>query len=133
MSGLRPHYLKAEDPDNGVFVRLGSTNWQADQDLVNELRRGVAGIALDTEAIPHLTFDDLNLEAAQNQFGTSRLLDEQALLSLKIATREQDRLVPNWGGVLLFGKEPEFHFPDAWIQCGRFIGKDMVDIYVSEN
>lgn len=41
LSGLRPHYLKTAGADNGVFVRLGSTNRQADRDLINELRRGV--------------------------------------------------------------------------------------------
>ena len=28
------------------------------------------------------------------------------------------------GGMLLFGKEREQHFPDAWIQAGRFAGTD---------
>lgn len=88
-----------------------------------------AGIAFDTEPMPHLTVDDLDLGAAQKLFGASRLLDEEAQQSLKIVTREQDRLVPTRGGVLLFGKEREFHFPDAWIQCGRFIGKDKADIF----
>ncbi len=32
LSGLRPHYLKAEGPENGVYVRLGSTNRQADRE-----------------------------------------------------------------------------------------------------
>ena len=35
------------------------------------------------------------------------------------------------GGMLLFGKkeEKEMVFPDAWVQCGRFIGKDKADIF----
>jgi predicted HTH transcriptional regulator len=31
--------------------------------------------------------------------------------------------------MLLFGKDREMVFPDAWIQCGRFIGKDKADIF----
>jgi ATP-dependent DNA helicase RecG len=34
----------------------------------------------------------------------------------------QGRLVPTIGGVLLFGRDRERHFPDAWVQCGRFAG-----------
>ncbi len=32
LSGLRPHYLKAAGSDKGVYVRLGSTNRQADRE-----------------------------------------------------------------------------------------------------
>jgi ATP-dependent DNA helicase RecG len=31
--------------------------------------------------------------------------------------------------MLLFGKDRELIFPDAWIQCGRFIGKDKAAIF----
>ena len=41
LSGIRPHFLKAEGMANGVYVRLGSTNRQADAHLVAELQRGV--------------------------------------------------------------------------------------------
>ena len=32
--------------------------------------------------------------------------------------------MPTIGGVLLFGVDRERHFPDAWIQAGRFAGSD---------
>jgi ATP-dependent DNA helicase RecG len=41
VSGQRPHWLKAEGPEQGVYVRLGSTNRQADRELIAELRRSV--------------------------------------------------------------------------------------------
>ncbi len=128
LSGIRPHYLKSVGAENGVFVRLGSSSRQADQQLIDELRRGVAGIAFDTLPMPHLTMDDLDLQSAQSLFGATHLLDEKTLRTLKIVAREQGKPVPTQGGILLFGREREFHFPDAWIQCGRFIGKDKTDI-----
>lgn len=36
----------------------------------------------------------------------------------------QGREVPTVGGFLLFGKDRQTLFPDAWIQVGRFEGKD---------
>jgi ATP-dependent DNA helicase RecG len=54
LSGLRPHYLKAEGAENGVYVRLGSTNRQADRELIAELRRGAEGIAFDELPMPEL-------------------------------------------------------------------------------
>ena len=41
LSNSRPHYLKAEGVETGVYVRLGSTNRQADPELTGELRRSV--------------------------------------------------------------------------------------------
>ncbi|MFQ5792194.1 MAG: transcriptional regulator, partial [Acidobacteriota bacterium] len=39
-------------------------------------------------------------------------------------TEHQGRQVPTVGGMLLFGKDREQHFRDAWIQAGRFRGAD---------
>src|SRR5262249_17920058 len=36
----------------------------------------------------------------------------------------QGRTVPTVGGILLFGRDRERYFPDAWIQAGRFAGTD---------
>jgi predicted HTH transcriptional regulator len=39
-------------------------------------------------------------------------------------TTHQGRNVPTVGGMLLFGASRERHFPDGWIQAGRFHGVD---------
>ena len=36
--------------------------------------------------------------------------------------------MPTVGGVLLFGRDRLAHFPDAWIQAGRFEGTDKAAI-----
>ena len=59
----------------------------------------------------------------------TRPLNEQALLTLKLLIQYQDRLVPTKGAVLLFGKDRIRHFPDAWIQCGHFLGTERIDIF----
>ncbi len=129
LSGTRPHYIRAAGRENSVYVRLGSSNRQADRELIAELRRSVEGIAFDEMPMPELSVDDLNLEAARALFKGKRVLDEQELLTLKQLRKEQGRLVPTKGAMLLFGKERLFHFPDAWMQCGRFIGTDKADIF----
>ncbi len=40
-SGSRPHWLKKEGAEEGVYVRLGSTNRKADRELIAEHKRGV--------------------------------------------------------------------------------------------
>jgi predicted HTH transcriptional regulator len=129
LSNSRPHYLRAEGPEAGVYVRLGSTSRQADRELIGELRRSVEGVAFDQLPMPELSLDDLDIDATQRVFGSERKLDEQALLSLKLLTHHQNKLVPTKGGILLFGKQRMQHFSDAWIQCGRFFGTEKIDIF----
>ena len=128
LSGTRPHFIKAEGMQNGVYVRLGSSNRKADFQLIAELQRGVAGISFDTLPMPQLTIADIDVDAVKSDF-SARKIDEHSLLSLKILVQEQGRLVPSHGGILLYGKDRQFHFPGGWIQCGRFIGKDKGDIF----
>ena len=44
--------------------------------------------------------------------------------TLKLIAPYQGRMAPTIGGILLFGKSRFTHFPDAWIQAGRFAGTD---------
>ena len=53
-----------------------------------------------------------------------RKLRRGNLETLRLLTPHQGRLVPTVGGMLLFGRDRLDHFPDAWIQAGRFAGKD---------
>ena len=129
LSNSRPHYLRSEGPETGVYVRLGSTNRQADRELIGELRRTAEGVAFDQLPMPELSTRDLDIEAAQAAFGDARTMDEKTLLSLKLLTHHQGKPVPTKGGVLLFGKKRTQHFSDAWIQCGRFFGTEKIDIF----
>lgn len=128
-SSSRPHYLKQQGAEAGVYVRLGSSSRQAGPELIAELRRSAQGIVFDEQPMPALGPDDLDLDAAQRLFGPERKLDTKALTTLKLLCREQGRLVPTQGAVLLFGKTRGQHFPDAWVQCGRFRGRDKVEIF----
>ena len=109
-------------------MRLGSSNRQADPLLITEMQRGATGISFDCLPLVDLSIDDLDLAAIREDFH-NRPVDERMLQSLKILMHDQDRLVPSRGGILLYGKNRCFHFDDAWIQCGRFIGNDKGDIF----
>jgi hypothetical protein len=74
-------------------VRLGSTNRQADRELVAELRRSVEGIAFDELPMPDLTVDDLDLAALENLFRDLHDLNEKELLTLRLVKNDQGRPV----------------------------------------
>lgn len=66
----------------------------------------------------------VDFRAASELFAQIRPLRKQDLRTLRITTDHQGLQVPTVGGVLLFGKDRTTHFPDAWIQVGRFHGTD---------
>lgn len=127
-SAARPHHLAREGADTGTYVRVGSTNRRADDDLVQELVRHARRGAYDEQPMPELGVDDLDLALARRRFHGVRRLRRTQLRTLRLLTDHQGSAVPTVGGVLLFGVERERHFPDAWLQVGRFAGIDRARI-----
>lgn len=123
-SALRPHHLTREGPERGVYVRVGSTNRRADGQLIAELGRHARGVAYDEQPMPDLDSEAIDFAAASESFAPVRRLRRADLETLRLVTVHQGRTVPTVGGVLLFGVDRGRHFPDAWIQAGRFSGSD---------
>jgi ATP-dependent DNA helicase RecG len=121
-SPSRPHHLTREGPVNGVYVRVGSTNRRADPELIGELRRVARGEGYDEQPMPGLDSEALDFRVASESFAGVRKLARRDLETLRLVTEHQGRKVPTVGGMILFGKDRERHFPDAWIQAGRFQG-----------
>ena len=129
LSSNRPHWIKSEGPEQGVYVRLGSTNRQADSQLIAELRRTSEGLMFDELPMQELSKNDIDIDELRKSFEEKRQFNDKTLLTMKLLTKYQNCLVPTNGAILLFGKERLMHFPDAWIQCGRFDGIDKTIIY----
>jgi len=127
-SALRPHWLKSQGITNGVLVRVGSTNRQADGPLTAEMRRSALNLSYDEEAMPDINPDTLDVRVASGLFAGFRDWNDSVPETLRLVTQHQGRLVPTVGGMLLFGLVRERYFPDAWIQCGRFRGTNKSDI-----
>lgn len=105
VSGSRPHWLKSEGAESGVYVRLGSTSRQADAALIGELRRSVEGVAFDEMPMPDLSLKDLDMEAARQLFPGLNRQGEQALRTLKLVNpvsgsscADQGRRTAVWQG-----------------------------------
>ena len=127
-SAARPHYLKREGAELGTYVRVGSTNRRADAEMLQDLRRSARGETYDEQPMPELDSEALDFRAASESFKPMRTLRKRDLESLRLLTTYQGHTVPTVGGVLLFGRDRERHFPDAWIQAGRFDGLDKSQI-----
>jgi ATP-dependent DNA helicase RecG len=123
-SASRPHFLNRLGPEEGVFVRVGSTNRRADLFLIEEMRRYNQVSSFDEQPRPELNSEAIDFRAASEFFKPIRKLTRRELQTLKIVTNYQGRIVPTIGGLLLFGADRLNHYPDAWIQAGRFAGND---------
>jgi predicted HTH transcriptional regulator len=123
-SPSRPHCIAREGPQRGTYVRVGSTNRRADDELIEEMRRFARGEGYDEQAMPGLDSEALDFRVASESFAPVRKLARRDLETLRLVTGHQGRKVPTVGGVLLFGRDRERHFPDSWIQVGRFTGTD---------
>ena len=126
-SPLRPHYL-GNSPEIGAYVRVGSTNRQADPDLIAEMARFSRGQSFDEQPMADVDSEAIDFRAASESFSGFRKLTERDLDVLGLCTIHRGRRVPSVGGLLLFGRERLVHFPDAWIQAGRFAGTDKSEI-----
>lgn len=127
-SPSRPHFLASEGLDSGTYVRVGSTNRRADPELIAEMQRFSRGEGYDEQPMPNLDSEDIDFRVASETFAEVRKLKRRDLESLRVLTNHQGHSVPTIGGMLLFGQERLAHFPDAWIQAGRFEGTDKATI-----
>ena len=127
-SPARPHFIARAGLEAGAYVRVGSTNRRADAALLAEMRRFAGGESFDEGPLPALGPEAVDLQLAAECFAAVRTLTRPDLETLRLLTPHQGRLVPSVGGVLLFGRDRLEHFPDAWIQAGRFGGTDKAAI-----
>ena len=127
-SPARPHYMEREGLQLGTYARVGSCNRLADAALVAEMRRFATGESFDEGPLPALDSQAVDFRVASESFAPARTLTRRNLQTLRLLTLHQGRLVPTVGGILLFGADRLAHFPDAWIQTGRFAGVDKATI-----
>ena len=123
-SPSRPYCLARKGLAGGTYVRVGSTNRRADTELIEELGRFSRGQSFDEQPMPGLDSEAIDFGAASESFAAVRGLARRDLETLRLVTRHQGHKVPTVGGMILFGADRERHFPDAWIQAGRFGGTD---------
>jgi ATP-dependent DNA helicase RecG len=92
------------------------------------MQRFARGEAFDERAMPGLDSEAIDFRAASESFAPVRRLAKRELQTLRLMTEYHGHQVPTAGGLLLFGHDRLRHFPDAWIQAGRFRGTDRATI-----
>ena len=125
-----PFYLKAQGPEEGVYVRLGSTNRVAGPELTAELKRSISNPSFDQLPCPGIDASGLDMDRIKQAFSNvDRKIDQKKLETLGVLVPYADKLVCSNGGLILFGQDQlrEKYFPNAKVRCARFQGTDKVD------
>lgn len=128
-SGMnKPYFIKNEGLEKGTYIRLGRTTARATSDTIKELQWSSQGRSFDTMPVYNAQLEDLDSSKIM-QFLASRKGSERspisyhdALKAYNIVTYEHTHAYPTVAGILLFGKEPERFFSEAFIICSVFKG-----------
>lgn len=120
----RPYCLKSKGIKESTYVRVGSSNRLADQELINVIKRSLVSKTFDEEVMYELSSEDIDFRVVSDLFKEHRILQDKDYYNLGICLKEQNKTLPTIGGIILFGKHKEKYFPDAWIQLGCFRGID---------
>lgn len=118
----KPYYLKKSDSIQKVYYRVGSTNREADQIMIEEMKRSVTNKYFDETPVFNLNPEEIDFRVASGFFEHKRALNKKDLQTLELLVNSQGKVVPTVGGIILFSPRREEFFPDCWVQAGRFVG-----------
>ena len=65
-----PFYINAEGPENGVYIRLGSTNRRAGPEMIAELQRLARNTFFDEQPCSEISSEGIDFRAASEFFST---------------------------------------------------------------
>jgi ATP-dependent DNA helicase RecG len=121
--------------DGRCWIRIGARRGKATVDEEKILTERRASYAKTYDLVPALgsTVDDLALDYFLSTYLPAAIdkdtikengrTTEEQLASLRFYDTKQE--CPTNAGILVFGINPEFHLPGAYVQYVRFVGKDM--------
>lgn len=115
-----PFYLKTEGEKQGAYIRFGSTNRIADEEMLSALKLFSENRSYDELPSPKGILDK---EAVKKAFiFVQRNPSEKQLEAVGVFTEHLGKSIMTHGGVLLFGFNRDTLYPDALIRCARFKG-----------
>lgn len=118
-----PFYLKSKGPETGVYIRLGSTNCEAGQEQLAELKRSLSSLSFDQLPCSAVGVTGLDMSKIESAFSkVKKEIDIKKLETLGILVNYGGDLVCSNGGLILFGQKHlrELHFPNATVRCAGF-------------
>lgn len=123
----KPYYLKSQGKSGGTYVRIGSTDKPASEEMREELERQRRKISFDAMPVFNLFFAEVDLTQFKNDYrkATGRTLENDQLKNMGLLFQDRDQWFPTHAAVLLSESPVRKQlFPYAKIECARFKGTD---------
>lgn len=120
-----PYYLKSAGKMNGTYIRVGSSNRLASEEIIQELERLRRSISFDSLPVRELLINELDLSDFKKRFKerTGKKLDKNGLKKLGLIKEINGREHPTNAALLLCSSEhKQKYFPFAKVECARFKG-----------
>ncbi len=115
---LLPYYLKGKGKLKGTYIRVGSTNRVADEEMIAELQRQRLSKSFDEEVNFEFDIKDLNLSIIYKEFqNIGRECDYNKLKNLKLIKVVNGKDLPTNALLIALGM-----FDNTMIKCARFKG-----------
>lgn len=123
----KPYFVTSLGLQEGTFIRVGTHIMKATRTMLQELSWKGKGISIDEIPVYSASIEEIstaNFVSFLKEFrGKFKSTDIQDLfLHYKIFTEEHQRRYPTVGGLLLFGRNPQQYFSEAFIICTHFQG-----------
>ena len=120
-----PYYLKSKGKTAGTYIRVGSSNRQATEDMVIELERQKHNISFDSVLYFNKPFEDIYISEFKKFYKekTGEKIEVNSLKKFNLISFYQNELKPT-NALILFSDDElkKSIFPYAKIECARFKG-----------
>ncbi|WP_187646774.1 RNA-binding domain-containing protein [Nitrosophilus labii] len=120
-----PYFIKSKGKEKGTYIRVGSINRLANNEIIEELERQKEGISFDSLPIYTQDIKDLDFSKFSQQFEeiTGEKLTKTILKKLNLIITDQNKEFPTNALILLSNDEiKNTLFPYTKIECARFKG-----------
>jgi len=118
---LLPYHLKSKEKKDGVYIRVGSSNRLADENMLIELQRQRIYRSFDEEENFEFSLNKLDLDVIYHEFNKiKRDCDVEKLKNLKLIKNLNNQSLPTNALLITLGE-----FDNVLIKCARFKGTTM--------
>jgi len=118
-----PYYLKSQGLQKGVYVRVGSTNRIAGQEIIADLERKKTRKSFDEIIILNSTDELIDRLAFKEDLvtaGLSQLKINEVLTNFSFIEKSGNKKKLTNAGMILYGHKREQFFPEAFIKIAIF-------------
>ncbi|MCD4766873.1 MAG: putative DNA binding domain-containing protein [Methanosarcinales archaeon] len=120
-----PYFLKSKGKESGTYIRVGSSNRLASEEIIAELERKSVNKSFDSEIIFEKTLNEIDIESFKLFFEerTGEELNFKILSKLRLYEEINGDKYPT-SALILFSDDSLRYklFPYAKIECARFKG-----------